>query len=397
VTLDQLRRDERFLEDVLFCTPELLGLQSRKSGVHGPFAVFRQVSFSTPQGRQIIPDLLVLSSSGDLIIVEVKLFVNPELADRRVIAQAVDYAASFSALREAQLISIFGRNVPNSSTWAAVIQSLFPNENDTDELAEVLLSNIRAGNIHIIIACDRAPRGLIEIVRGVAAQSVLGFNMAVLEATPYVKQDSEDSDILFVSFTRLATEIVARTAITLTYPAEGMKPVISIEATNIEEIERNISSVAEGETRRMGGRDWSDPEIEEAFLTGDDPTLRELFLFAKTHSAGGRFKAPGLKKSAHFAFYVQGRKADGSAHTIQVFNCSADYPRVVVFLNMTSSIAAPDVFEAYKKKLEAIFGSSIKPDAKEPNLPISLVSEHIEDFKEVVLWLQTTVNPNARA
>jgi hypothetical protein len=194
---------------------------------------------------------------------EVKLFANPELGDRRVIAQVVDYAASFSMLREEQLVSIFGRNGPNPSSWAEVVHRLFPSENDTDELAEVVLSNIRAGNIHILIACDRAPRGLNETVRGVATQSALGFSTAVLEITPYINKRLVDSDILFVPFTRIATEIVARTAITLTYPKEGLLPSISVETTNIEEIEENILK-GKGGSRFC---EWSDLEIEEAFLT----------------------------------------------------------------------------------------------------------------------------------
>lgn len=174
---------------------------------------------------------------------------------------------------------------------------MFPNEDDTDDLAEVILSNIRAGNIHILIVCDKAPRGLNEIVRGLAAQSALGFILAVLEITPYVKHPSPDSEILFVPFTRLATEIVARTAITLSYPKEGEQPSISVRTTSIEEIEKEIATADEGESRVR--RDWSEAEIEEAFLTGDDPTLRELFLFAKGHSAGGRFKAAGPSIVSH--------------------------------------------------------------------------------------------------
>ncbi len=397
VTLDQINRDERFLEDVLFRTPELLCLQSRRTGVRPPFVVLRQVSFSTPQGRQIVPDLVVLSSSGDLIIVEVKLFVNPELSDRRVIAQVVDYAASFSALREVQLVSIFGRGQPSSATWVDVVHHLFPNEDNTEELAGVFLSNIHAGNIHILIACDRTPRGLNEIVRGVAAQSVLGFILAVLEITPYVKQPPLDSRILFVPSTRLATEIVARTAITLTYPKEGEQPSISVETTSIEEIEMNIASATEGGTMGMVSRDWSDVEIEEAFLTGDDPTLRDLFLFAKEHSTGGRLKSSGPRKAAGFGFYVLGLKADGTEHTTQVFNCSINYSRVVIYLNMTAPITPAEVFESYRQKLFSMFGSCMKSDAKEPNVPISLVGEHLEEFKQVILWLQSMLDPRAKA
>ncbi len=60
-----------------------------------------------------------VASNGDLINIEIKLFVNCELSDGRVIAQIVDYAPSFSALREKQLASLFGRDCQNHSTLPA--------------------------------------------------------------------------------------------------------------------------------------------------------------------------------------------------------------------------------------------------------------------------------------
>ena len=136
-------------------------------------------------------------------------------------------------------------------------------------------------------------------------------------------------------------------------------------------------------------------EIEEAFLTGDDPTLRDLFIFAKAHSAGGKLGTPGPKQSAGFGYYVLGVRPDGSELKRQIFRCSIDYSRIVIFLNMTRDIAPPDIFEAFRQKLEAIFGASMKPDAKEPNVSITAVGEHLEDFKEVIVWLQSAVNPNS--
>lgn len=51
VTLDRLGKDEKFLEDALAANPELLGIQSRRSGIRGPYAVFQQVALPTPASR----------------------------------------------------------------------------------------------------------------------------------------------------------------------------------------------------------------------------------------------------------------------------------------------------------------------------------------------------------
>ncbi len=82
-TLRQLGKDEAYLEAALSATPQLLCLESKRTGIYGPFAVFNQVELETPQGRTIYPDIALLAASGDVVIVEVKLFDNPELRDRR--------------------------------------------------------------------------------------------------------------------------------------------------------------------------------------------------------------------------------------------------------------------------------------------------------------------------
>jgi hypothetical protein len=70
---------------------------------------------------------------------------------------------------------------------------------------------------------------------------------------------------------------------------------------------------------------------------------------------------------------------------------------MVLYLKMTSPIAPVEIFETYRQKLEAIFGTSMKPEAKEPNLPLSVVGEHFDAFKETILWLRTMVIQTARA
>src|SRR5688572_23418723 len=116
-TLDRLGKNEKFLEDVLAAHPELLGLQSRRSGIRGPYAAFQQLSLPTPSGRVISPDIVLLASSGHVIVVEVKLSINPELRDRNVIAQIIDYASSFAVLNDEALLRLFRRPTKVPGSW----------------------------------------------------------------------------------------------------------------------------------------------------------------------------------------------------------------------------------------------------------------------------------------
>ena len=221
-TLDQLGRHEADLEAALSRTPELLCLETKRTGIYGPFAVFNQLPLFNPQERTIYPDITLLTASGDLVIVEVKLFANAELRDRRVIAQAIDYVSSLSALTEDGMARLF--NGGNDADWAAVVRSHFPEEQDADELADAFLKNAAGGNVHIVVACDKAPRGVHELAKSVSAQTHLGFSLDVVEVTPFVRLDGPRDEIMFVPNVRLSTEIVARTAINVRYEAGTPQP-----------------------------------------------------------------------------------------------------------------------------------------------------------------------------
>ena len=70
-------------------------------------------------------------------MIEVKLSTNPELKDRRVIAQVVDYAASFSQLEMPQLLDLFTES-GQAKSWEDLIVDRFPDEDDPAEIADVL-------------------------------------------------------------------------------------------------------------------------------------------------------------------------------------------------------------------------------------------------------------------
>jgi hypothetical protein len=251
-TLDRLGKSEEFFEAVLAGTPELLGLQSRRSGIHGPFRVFRQVSLSTPTERGIYPDIVLLAASGHVVVVEVKRWGNPELRDRAVIAQLIDYASSFSALRESDLLTLFRVETSASRTWAELIHELFPDDAEPDELAEALFNRMKAGELNLIIACDKVPPGLPEIVEGITSQSALGFELQLVVVVPHVRDSAQSEGVLFVPTVRLATEIVARTAVTVTYRQGDPQPSTHVETTSLAEIEQQVRTAREIQRQESG-------------------------------------------------------------------------------------------------------------------------------------------------
>lgn len=383
-TLRELDQNEDYLEAALSRTPELLCLESRRTGIYGPFAVFNQLQLSNPQGRTISPDITLLTASGDVVIVEVKLFGNPELGDRRVIAQAIDYVASLSALDEDGMARLFNGGAPTQ--WAELVRKHFVEESDPEDLASTLASKARAGDIHIVIGCDKAPQGLYEMARSVSAQSHLGFSLDVVEVTPFVPKDGPAEAIMFVPSVRLATEIVARTAIRVTHAEGTPEPGVNIETTGVEEIAEGLEAAARGATRDNGRRVWTDQEIEDAMLAHDDPTVHELFRFAKAEGVSGRIQSGGRKLDAAFGFYVSVRRPDGSTTANQVFTYMNGRRSVIVYMKWPALAIPEPVFARYRSELRVLFGPIV--DNPEPNIALSAVGEHLEAFKEALRRLK---------
>jgi hypothetical protein len=106
--------------------PHLLGLEDRRTHVRGRYARFHQLRLDTPQGRSVYPDILFLTESGHVIIVEVKLSDNGELGDRRVVARVLDYAASLAASSQADIEEAFAG--PGGAPFADLVRLQVPGD-----------------------------------------------------------------------------------------------------------------------------------------------------------------------------------------------------------------------------------------------------------------------------
>jgi len=382
-TLDMLGKNEAYLETVLAEMPELFLLDATQRRISRPFAVFRQLRFSGPQERAVKPDIVLLAASGDVVIVEVKLFANQELRDRRVIAQAIDYPASLFSLSETEVAQLFSRG--SQTDWPAFVRSQFPDEQDPEDLAATLLKNMTDGDVHIVVACDKAPKGAYELAKGVSAQSRLGFSLEVVEVTPFVRAGGSAEEIIFVPGVRLSTEIVARTVVTVTSAQGAPLPAVSVVTTPIEEIEENIASAAQGRTRSKG-KSWTNREIEEVFLGSNDPIVRDLFLFVRQESYNGQFQSSGDKVSAAFNFYVRVRRLDGSVTTNAAFQCVDGGYGLRLYLNWGNYDVPADALASYKDGLRELFGeAAVDVSMAEPSVLPAAFDEKLDAFKSLFL------------
>jgi len=159
-----------------------------------------------------------------------------------------------------------------------------------------------------------------------------------------------------------------------------------IETTGVEEIAERLAAAARGATRDNGRRAWTEQEIEDVMLAHDDPTVHELFRFAKAEGLPGRIQSGVSKVDAALGFHVSVRRPDGSTTANQVFTYMNGRHSVIVYMKWPSSAIPRPVFERYRSEPRALFGPIV--DNPEPNIALSAIGEHLEAFKEAVRRLK---------
>lgn len=390
--LSKLGKDESFLQRSVAAEIELLGIQTLRSRISGPYAIFQELPLSTPMGRAVRPDVVALAASGHVIVVEVKLSNNPELRDRAVIAQIIDYASSFAALDEESATALFGRDVPDAATWGSVVHRNFPDVVDAEELAETLIGCMRAGEINLVIACDRVPPGLAEIVQGIAAQRTLGFELDLVEIVPYVRGDDSPDDILLVPTSRLSTEIVARTAVTVIYRQGESKPEANVQTTSMEEIQENIRAAQQPATK---GRVWTQAEVVEMIRAEGNEVEKKLLEFTLRHSDAGQVVSEGLKSTAAFGFYVPGATAEGKRVRQMLFYCVLGWELFPLKLNLIEQLVDQSTMAEFKQRLVAAMGETIDVRQKAMNVSVTALQTRLPAFEQTMLWIKQKIEDEA--
>ncbi len=258
ITRNDTRWGEQEFQDVLVHNQKLLLLDGNHAGVHGPFIHVEKRHLPETPLRRRIPDIVHISASGDLIITEVKVSGNEELKNGEVIGQLIQYAGGLVSMSQDNFFQFFtDGEVRDIQGWEHFIEEKFSDDvPDTIELANKVLQKRIEGEIHLVIACDIVPTGLIEVVKGISGQSALGFQMSLVEVRPFI--NDQNPDILFVPNEIARTEIISRTTVHVSFPEDHPSPVLRFETTPVE--------VAEERTRRVRrqstpDRQWDRPSF----------------------------------------------------------------------------------------------------------------------------------------
>lgn len=174
-------------------------------------------------------DNLFISPRGYLVLVETKLWRNPQ-ARREVVAQTIDYAASLSRWTYGKLdeaVQAYLKTYENIETdllsW--VEQQSGPVEGGRHFFEETVAKNLRLGRFLTMVVGDRVRQSLVDMLNHVNRYPHLAADVALVEMHCYRWHRGQDWPLLVVPRIVARTQVVERSVIQVTVRQDGSHDV----------------------------------------------------------------------------------------------------------------------------------------------------------------------------
>ena len=239
---------EDWLQQVLERSPEGFPLHLIDERLQSPL---------TCLGREVATevgpiDLLYISSNGQLVVVETKLWRNAE-ARREVVAQIIDYGAQLRRWTQEQLDAQYRKTAGGAQTlWEAVR----PERLDESEWEDTVNGNLAHGRMTLIIAGDGIRSAVETLASAVGRHPEFLFRLALLELRVFKR--AADGSYLLVPSVLARTAEIERAVVRVEY-VESAQPRVTVETPVTDETVRRRHTLSEealkDELRRQPGGD----------------------------------------------------------------------------------------------------------------------------------------------
>jgi hypothetical protein len=174
--------DEAYLEELLFEHPEILPIREIDAAYLNPIPICTQLA------TRVGPlDVLYITSEGRLVIVEAKLWRNPEQR-RKVVGQIIDYAAELSRWRYEDL----EREVAKRAGVRHSLHSLVAEQHQVPSEADFVDSvsrSLREGRFLLLICGDGVREELASIAEFLTRNTTLDLTFGLLELAIFSTSD----------------------------------------------------------------------------------------------------------------------------------------------------------------------------------------------------------------
>jgi len=230
-------KTEKWLQDVLFQHPELLPVQEFDETIKCLIPIGREVA--TAAGY--IDDLYI-TALGQLVIVETKLWKNPE-KHRTVVAQIIDYAKevsrwSYDDLNKAILASSRAYGV--SKSFEEIVDVALKNEGiSLSEFQERVVENLQNGEFLLLIVGDRISPNIALLTDAIHGSPGLSFTLGLVEIQLHRIAQDKDWPLLLIPDVVGKTVEVTRGVIKIQFEKE--KPKVEVGLVTQENAQQGRS------------------------------------------------------------------------------------------------------------------------------------------------------------
>lgn len=343
---DEESHDEKWLQKLLFDHPELVPLGEMEPD-GGTFLPLTREMPLPRSGGSVFPDLLGVTRSGRLVIVECKLWRNPQ-ARREVIAQITEYAA----LLRRWSFTDFSERLKQKEGWTGAnplfdrAKALWPEIRES-VFVDAITRSLANGDFHLLIVGDGIRTDLMAIVDHLAGTNAGLSRLGLIEIQLW-----SDTTGRVVVLPRLAvrTEVLVHRVLV----SESGQPV-SIDPQPIAEVDGDTDVATERTSTPMPADKVARFAANRAFWQRFIDEVRFQHVDQPPPRHGGnntaRIAMPGdapwltaYRIDAEIGLFIRLKGETGRLAFLQ-FESEAEALRAETGLDLTFPIKSDDPFE----------------------------------------------------
>jgi hypothetical protein len=195
--------DEKWLQKLVFDYPALIPLEEIEPGAGDFVPLCRELGFNQ-RGTSVFLDILGVTRSGRLALVECKLWRNPQ-ARREVIAQTLEYASLLRRLSYSDLTAkLAGKGLTGSNPIFDAASSRWPELHEA-AFVDAVSRSLKRGDFHLFVAGDGIRSDLHSISEHLEFSGLAAARFSLVEMQLW---KDADGAILVVPTVPVRTEII---------------------------------------------------------------------------------------------------------------------------------------------------------------------------------------------
>lgn len=230
---------EKDLQDIIFGHPECIPISDLDESYNPLIPVCKELS--TNAGPL---DIFMITPNGDLVVIETKLWANPE-SRRKVVAQILDYAKEMSKWSYSDLQREVNRNLKTKGNhlYDIVLNTSHDTTLNETDFVDAVSRNLRNGKFMLIIAGDGIREGAKNLTEFINQAGNLNFSLSMIELPIFETPNGETlilprTVVKTIEIQKINIEIAEGFSIVSNYDQNSQKTLLDNEFRDEKWIKR---------------------------------------------------------------------------------------------------------------------------------------------------------------